>query len=128
MDQFLFHREFPIEESFFFVSSLTARSDNRFGREEDHLVNAWNESIRDYDYISMLTRKKYPADVTLTTRCSFDAFGAPLIVITDDYRTDESGHNFYGLHFEVVAYENGINIWHIVPAPAGSERDRKSVV
>lgn len=49
----------------------------------------------------------------------FDKFGAPLIVFTDDYKQLEDGSYQYGLHFEVVAYENGCNVWHIVQGKGG---------
>jgi len=114
-----------VPADFFNISSLTAKSDTRFRVEDGHIVNAYNENIGDYDYISILTSKRYGGKVTMSTRCSFDSFGAPLIVFTDDFRTDETGHNFYGLHFEIVAYENGINIWHIIPAAEGAPRPIK---
>ena len=53
----------------------------------------------------------------METECLFEKFGAPIIVFTDDLRVDENGHSIYDKHFEVVAYEDGINIWHIVPCP-----------
>ena len=28
----------------------------------------------------------------------------------------------YGLHFEVVAWERGCNVWHIIPYPERTER------
>ena len=52
---------------------------------------------------------------SVKVKCSFDNFGAPLLVFTDDYKTLDDGSYQYGLHFEVVAYENGCNVWHIVP-------------
>ena len=59
----------------------------------------------------------------MKAKCFFDKFGAPLIVITDDYKQLEDGTYQYGLHFEVVAYENGCNVWHIVPG-----KDEKNLI
>ncbi|MBR5596678.1 MAG: hypothetical protein IKW30_04640 [Lachnospiraceae bacterium] len=44
-------------------------------------------------------------------------------MITNDYKTLEDGSYQYGLHFEVVAYENGCNVWHIVPG-----KDEKNLI
>ena len=74
---------------------------------------------------SGVTKEKYSDGVTIKTKCSFDKFGAPLIVLTDDIQPDEQGKNRYGLHFEVVAYEKGCNVWHIVPFPERKERPIK---
>ena len=71
--------------------------------------------IKDFDYISIITKETYESGITVRVKCSFDTFGAPLIVFTDDYEKLADGSCQYGLHFEVVAYENGCNVWHIVP-------------
>ena len=61
----------------------------------------------------------------MQTECSFEKFGAPLIVFSDDIQVNEKGEWIYGKHFEVVAYEEGINIWKIVPFPENVDRPIK---
>ncbi len=69
----------------------------------------------EFAYISLLTNKKYSAGTKATLHCSFDKMGAPLIAFTDEVNNDGE-HNIYGLHFEVVAYDEGCNVWEIRPS------------
>lgn len=114
-EKYVLNEEFHLEEKFFYVLSPATKSKNEFVRKENWIENSYNEEIEDYNYISMVTKDKYEDGVTIKVKCSFDKFGAPLIVFTDDYQQLKDGSYLYGLHFEVVAYENGCNVWHIVP-------------
>lgn len=113
--KYIFKRDFHLEEKFLYVSSPASKSQNKFFQKEEAIVNSYNEEIEDYDYISIITKERYGVGTRIKVICSFDSFGAPLIVFTDDYREKEDGNYEYGLHFEVVAYENGCNVWHIIP-------------
>lgn len=123
-EKFIFNNQFNLEEKFIYVSSPAAKSRNRFIQKEDWIESSYNEVIKDYDYISIITKEKYDDGVTIRVKCSFDKFGAPLIVFTDDYKQLEDGTYQYGLHFEVVAYENGCNVWHIVP---GKDKEKSPI-
>ena len=114
-ETYIFNDECRIEDKFIYVSSPASKSKKKFVQKESYVENTYNEEIKEYDYISIITKEKYNTGVTVRVKCSFDTFGAPLIVITDDYKTLEDGNHQYGLHFEVVAYEGGCNVWHIVP-------------
>lgn len=114
-EKYRFDEKFHWKDKFIYVSSPASKSKNPFIQQEDCIVNSYNETIQDYDYISIITKEKYKDGVAVKVKCSFDKFGAPLIVFTDDYMQLEDGSYQYGLHFEVVAYENGCNVWHIVP-------------
>ena len=114
-EKYILGKEFDLEDKFIYVSSPASKSKNKFIQKENCIENSYNEEIKDFDYISIITKEKYEDGVTVRVKCSFDTFGAPLIVFTDDYKTLEDGSYQYGLHFEVVAYENGCNVWHIVP-------------
>ena len=114
-EKYIFKREFNLEEKFLYVTSSASKSKNKFLQEENAIVNSYNKEIEDYDYISIITRKRYGIGTTIKVSCSFEKFGAPLIVLTDDYREKSDGSYEYGLHFEVVAYEGGCNVWHIEP-------------
>ena len=114
-EKYIFNEKFNLEEKFIYITSPASKSKNKFIQKEDCIENSYNEEIKDYDYISIITKEKYSDGVTVRVKCAFDKFGAPLIVFTDDYKQMEDGGYQYGLHFEVVAYENGCNVWHIVP-------------
>lgn len=114
-EKYIFNEKFNLEEKFIYITSPVSKSKNKFIQKEDCIENSYNEEIKDYDYISIITKEKYSDGVTVRVKCSFDKFGAPLLVFTDDYKQMEDRGYQYGLHFEVVAYENGCNVWHIVP-------------
>ena len=120
IEKFTFDKDLKLEEKFIYVSSPASRSKKKFLRKEDYIENSYNEEIQDFDYISIITKKRYDNGVKVKAKCSFDSFGAPLLVLTDDCRKQGEGQYQYGLHFEIVAYENGCNVWHIVPGKASS--------
>ena len=88
-----------------------------FKQEDTCVVSKVGSALMGYAYISILEKTPRSGKVLAQTQCAFEKFGAPIIVFTDDLQADENGHYVYGKHFEVVAYEEGINIWHIVPCP-----------
>ena len=114
-----------VSDDFMYVYSPICKEYKKFITEDDCIRNSYNEGLQDWDYISIVTKEKYSAGTTVTTKCSFDKFGAPLIVFTDDIFEDEKGIPTYGHHYEIVAYEEGINIWSIVPWPDRVERPIK---
>lgn len=114
-EKYIFNENFDLEEKFIYITSPASKSKNKFIQKENCIENSYNGEIQDFDYISIITKEKYKSGVTVKVKCSFDKFGAPLIVFTDDYKQLADGTYQYGLHFEVVAYENGCNVWHIVP-------------
>ena len=123
LKKYILNNQINLEDSFSYGLSPAFKSKNKFIQKEDCIQNSYNEEIKDYDYISIVTKEKYNDGVTIKVKCSFDKFGAPLIVFTDDYKQLEEGTLQYGLHFEVVAYENGCNVWHIVPG-----KDEKNLI
>ena len=110
------------DSDFLYAFSPVTKERKHFPAPENEKITVgYNESIDDYDYISAVTKKKFGKGCRATLKCSFDKKGAPLIVFTDDI--DEN--SLYGLHFEIVAYEGGYNVWHIVPYPERTERPIK---
>jgi hypothetical protein len=93
----------------------------KFRQEEDCIVNGKGKSFGGYEMIALLERDSRKVGARVETECSFDSFGAPLIVLTDDIKESETGEYLYGTYFEVVAYEDGINIWAAKSAPTGAE-------
>jgi len=67
------------------------------------------------DYISAVTKQTYTDGVKLTCRCMFESFGAPIVLISENYTEDSDGSVTYGPHFEICVYEKGCNVWFIVP-------------
>ena len=85
-----------------------------FVQEEDALVNRKNPSCETgYENASLMFRSPLVGNYRLETVCSFDAWGAPLIVIAEDLSEDENGLLRYREYYEVVLYENGINVWRL---------------
>ena len=104
-------------KDFFYAWSPNCKEhDPAFLQEADCVVNAASTVI-DYQYISMISRERFPVGTRVTTHCSFEKFGAPLIVFTDDIGADSEGRPLYGLHFEAVAFEEGCNVWKIEKNP-----------
>lgn len=93
--------------------STACKVRKEFLQEVDCIKNFSEEG--EFCYTSMVTGKRYPIGTKFRTECAFESFGAPLIVLTDDLRKKD-GQWSYGLHFEVVTYEGGCNVWRIVPA------------
>lgn len=97
----------------------------KFRQEENCLVNGVGKSLFGYEYISLVEKIKRKSGVTVTLECSFEKFGAPLIVFSNDMPENDKGEKIYGEHYEVVAYEKGINVWKIIPWPERVERPIK---
>ena len=101
-----------------FVHVYSYRFDDRpvFTQEEDCIRNGTKHepprNMNDYEYITLFTKEKYASGTKISTKCSFDHFGAPLLVITDEV-TEDNGELRYGRYFEVVLYEEGINVWEM---------------
>lgn len=102
-------------DDFFFCYSPLWKSRVEFLQEENSVTNNYGDGKP--HYISILTKEKYKTGVHLRAKCSFQAFGAPLIVISDDVSLNENGEMHYGLHFETVAWYKGLNVWRVVPWP-----------
>ena len=114
-------------EDFFYAYGPAVKEYKEFTQREDCLTNfmpgdATYENIFDYDYISMVTKEKYKSGDKFSTKCNFVKFGAPLLVFCNDFITNADGTPIYQVHYEVVAYEDGCNIWHIKPWPENTER------
>ena len=96
---------------FFYCYSPQAKCCGVFEREEDCIKNSYNAAVGDYEYTTIMLREKLEAGAIISTECSFEKRGAPLIVISD-VLYEKDGHPYYGEHFEAVAFEEGCNVWH----------------
>ena len=107
-------------DDFFYSYSPRWHTRKEFLQEKDCISNNYDDGK--LHYISILTKKKYKKGVRLRTKCSFESFGAPLIVFSDDVDLNEKGEMMYGLHFEVVAWFKGLNVWRVIALPERNER------
>lgn len=104
---------------FRYAYSPACRTYPEFVQEDGCIANRRAKEDGKYEYISMVTKKEYEAGAVLTANCSFESYGAPLIVLADGLCETEDGVARYKSHFEIVAYEGGVNVWHIVPEGDG---------
>lgn len=116
------------KNDFDYVYSPIVKNYPEFKNENGCLVNCYNKSVGDYEYISIVSKEMYDK-AKITACCDFHKYGAPLIVFGDDISEkigkDGKPHLFYGVHFEVVAWEEGCNIWHLQPDGNNDERPVK---
>ena len=98
-------------EEFRYVYSPLFTPIPRMKQESLCIVNDGDATSNKYDYVSMVTEKKYAVGTRVEMKCSFEKFGAPLIVFSDDMYRGGNGEWYYGRHYEIVLYEDGINVW-----------------
>lgn len=85
-----------------------------FVQADDHVHNRKiSEEKFGYDNISLMTKEKLPVGTKISTTCAFDNFGAPLIVIAEELIMCGDGKLRYGEYYEIVLYENGVNVWRM---------------
>lgn len=125
MKKFVFNQNEILDE-FEYAYSPACKDHVQFDQHADCIANYKEETTDDFAYVSVIHKEKCAAGAKVTIKCAFGKFGAPLMVFTNDVSSNQDGSKLYGLHFEVVAYENGCNIWHIVPDPSNTERPIKT--
>lgn len=113
------------KNDFKYAYSLVANTFCEFTEEADHLMSGYNEKAGGYDYISIVHKDVFEKGVKVSVKCSFDHYGAPLLTFANSLWTDGEGRLRYGDHYEVVAFENGCNVWYITEAEEGAERPFK---
>ncbi len=111
-----------LPESFLYAASGKVAYRAEFQREETGIVNArmtLPDGKETYQYISAVNATPVALPAVLTIETSFDAYGAPLIVLAEEIRALSDGRREYGTHYEAVLYEGGINLWKLEPKPEG---------
>lgn len=94
---------------------------NKFVQNEDCIENGVNPGMSDgFDYLSLVTKEKYPLGTKMIVHCSFSGDAAPLLIFADSLDKCEDGSRRYGNYFEVVLYKNGINVWRLWRKKDGS--------
>ena len=100
-----------IPDSMFYAYAPHSKSEGEFVLDDGCIRNCYNEKISDYDYTTLVLKEKMKLGTRSTVECSFDKYGAPLVVITDALY-EKDGIYRYGEHFEAVAFRRGCNVWH----------------
>ncbi len=94
---------------------------NDFEQADDHIVNRAPKDVSDEElykkhvcdvYSSIVYPEKLSGSFEVASTMSFDHLMAPLIVLTPELDKDEKGRYVFKRHFEVVLYNEGINVWH----------------
>ena len=130
---YTFNKENGIGNDFDYALSPLYHECPKFRQYDDFIGNydmgdtSEKASIFDYDYISLISKKKYKSGVKFSLKCSFEKFGAPLLVLGNEISERENGIKEYGLHFEIVAFERGCNVWHLIPFPEQTKRPMKAL-
>jgi len=117
-----------LPENFIYAASTVVSYRRELTREAGGVVDGRIDlddpkaAYRDYEYISAVGRERVKLPAVITVECSFDSFGAPLVVFSETMTEKENGWKEYGEHYEVVLFESGINIWHITPKKEGGQQ------
>ncbi len=102
------------EDVFDYVFSAANKSLPKFVQNENCISSRENPNgTAGYDHISILSKKMYTKGASIKVNCSFDSYGAPLILFTDKLYTDEKGLTRCNEYYEVVIFEDGINVWKV---------------
>ncbi len=90
-------------------------------QKADHIENAvpadaderqWQGSRAPETYASMLWNNKLKGSFMVSSTMEFDYQMAPLIVLAPNYGKDANGFPEYREHWEIIIYNEGINVWH----------------
>ena len=65
----------------------------------------------DRAYSSLVYKDKLSGDVVLSSTMAFTPAQAPLIVLAPDLPTDAQGQPQYHQHWEIVLFDQGVNVW-----------------
>lgn len=92
-----------------------------FVQKDDHIENPCPEGLDDEEiyanhvtevYASIVRPVRLSGTVEVAATMSFDHLMAPLIVITPELDADDQGRPAFKKHYEIVLYNEGINVWH----------------
>lgn len=93
-----------------------------FVQKDDHIENPCPEGVSDEAlyakhvtevYASQVfSRRLVGSTIEVASTMRFDHLMAPLIVLTPELDVDDTGRHAFKKHYEVVLYNEGINVWH----------------
>ena len=83
-----------------------------FRQESDCIVNSRIPGDKeDYDYMGLLAPETFSKGAMIDIHCSFEALGAPMILLSMRDETDEAGILRTLEYYEIVIWKNGLNVW-----------------
>lgn len=93
---------------------------NDFVQMDDHILNRTPDLPDDTIFkkheqdvfSSILLKQTFSLGSEISATMSFDHRMAPLIVIAKPLGTDVAGRPEFREHFEIVLYDEGLNVWH----------------
>jgi hypothetical protein len=91
-----------------------------WGQQAGHIVNQVPEGVVPGQFVgqlaetysSMVYKEKLTGNVTVAATMAFTCKMAPLIVLAPELVEDARGQKQYREHFEVVLFNEGVNVWH----------------
>ena len=87
-------------------------------QKDDHLENAVPENKTPEElqhsqcYTSMVYRQPIPGNATISSTMLFEYKMAPEIILANAIDPNEKGYPQYSECWEIVLYNEGINVWH----------------
>lgn len=90
-------------------------------QKADHIENSvpldadeikWQGARAPETYASMLWNTKLHGNFKVSSTMDFDFRMAPLIVLAPSFGRDANGFPEYREHWEIIIYDEGINVWH----------------
>ena len=76
-------------------------------------------------YSSLVLTNRFRGDITFSSHMSFDHRMAPSLVVAGEFAVDAQGRMAFRDHYEIVLFEDGINVWrHRRPNGGKSEIEK----
>jgi len=89
-----------------------ADSCSRYAQEDDCVAGGANPGHSEgFDNFSLLTKESYGAGTRVSTHSMFEARGCTEIIFVPHVESCPDGTKRYGACFEIVIYNNGVNVW-----------------
>ena len=103
----------------FEVKSTHFKQSRGMVQQDDHIMNEvpdlpdaeLHAKHQQYLYSCLVLDRKFSIPCVISSTMSFDHLMAPLIVIAPDFGKNAAGQREQRDHFEIVLYNQGLNIW-----------------
>lgn len=103
----------------FEVKSTHFKQSRGMVQQDDHIMNEvpdlpdaeLHAKHQQYLYSCLVLDRKFSIPCVISSTMSFDYLMAPLIVIAPDFGKNAAGQREQRDHFEIVLYNQGLNIW-----------------
>ena len=84
----------------------------KFRQEADCIANSQVPGDpKEFDYMGLLAPQTYTAGAQISVRCSFEDYGAPMLLICDAHEIDKDGILRTLEFYEAVIWKHGLNVW-----------------